>query len=233
MIREMSDGQGVSTGGEPPVQAVGDELDYELDDELSAESPERMKALGDPLRSAICDLVLERALSVTELAGRLDRPRGTVAYHVDVLLDAGLVKVVRTRRVRSMEERLYGRVARTFVVGGTQGDLPFGTEASACVDLGRTDRPKAFSLRRARIPQSRAEEYRQRLLDLAVEFSAEPRGGDTEYAVYVALFPTTNPVHRIHDPSAWDSPADDPVDDPPSIHDPSAGDSTAGEEDPS
>ena len=89
--------------------------DYELDDEVDASRPEQLKALGDPLRMRICDLVLERAMSVTELAERVGRPKGTVAYHVDLLVEAGLLKVVRTRKVRAIDERFYGRVARTIV----------------------------------------------------------------------------------------------------------------------
>ena len=72
-------------------------LDYELADEIRADTPARMKALGDPLRGTILDLVLERAMSVTELAERVRRPKGSVAYHVNVLVDAGLLKVVRTQ----------------------------------------------------------------------------------------------------------------------------------------
>ncbi len=69
-----------------------------------------MKALGDPLRWTILDLVLERAMTVTELAERLRRPKGSVAHHVKVLLDAGLLQIVRTQKVRAIDERYYGRV---------------------------------------------------------------------------------------------------------------------------
>jgi hypothetical protein len=36
---------------------------------------------------------------------------------VSVLVDADLVKVVRTRKVRAIEERFYGRTARIFYMG--------------------------------------------------------------------------------------------------------------------
>ena len=36
--------------------------------------------MGDPLRMLLLDLVLERAMSVTELAARVGRPRGSVAH---------------------------------------------------------------------------------------------------------------------------------------------------------
>jgi hypothetical protein len=40
--------------------------------------------------------MLERAASVPEMATAVQRPRSTVAHHVNVLVDAGLVRVIRT-----------------------------------------------------------------------------------------------------------------------------------------
>ncbi len=169
--------------------------DYELDDELDVGTPERLKALGNPLRSTIVDLVLERAMTVTEIAERVERPRGTVAHHVDVLVDAGLIRVVRTRRIRAVEERFYGRVALTYVIPRRPGELPFLDAVAAEVDIDRLHGPKhdgvgGATYRHARIPADRAQEFDRRLLDLAIEFSDAPRGGDTEYGMYLALFPT-------------------------------------------
>src|ERR1700750_247318 len=87
--------------------------DYELDEMLVVTAPEQVRARGDPLP----ELVLERSATITELAQAVGRPKSTVGYHVNFLVDAGLFKVVRTRRVRAIEERYYGRVARTLYVG--------------------------------------------------------------------------------------------------------------------
>ena len=128
--------------------------DYELADRVRADTPERMKALGDPLRGAILDLVLERAMTVTELAGRLRRPKGSVAYHVKVLLDAGLLQVVRTQKVRAIEERYYGRSARSIVFHDTPGEVPFLDLVLAEIDLEATAPAVGFTYRRARIPHA-------------------------------------------------------------------------------
>jgi len=61
-----------------PLLDTGYDLGYELDETIVADSPARLKACGHPLRSLILDLVLERAMSVTELAERVHKPRGTV-----------------------------------------------------------------------------------------------------------------------------------------------------------
>src|SRR4051794_4993780 len=91
--------------------------DYDLAERIVVTAPAQLRAMSDPLRSTILDLVLERASTVAELAAAVGRPKSTVAHHVKVLLDAGMLRVVRTRRVRAIEERFYGRTARVFYVG--------------------------------------------------------------------------------------------------------------------
>src|SRR5262247_3794318 len=90
--------------------------DYELADRIALTEPSQVKALGHPVRNTILGLLHERAATVTELAAALERPKSTVAHHVKVLAEAGLVRIVRTRRVRAIEERFYGRTARMFYV---------------------------------------------------------------------------------------------------------------------
>jgi len=170
-------------------------LDYALDAEITADTPERMKALADRLRMTVLDLVLERAMTVTELAERLKRPRGTVAYHVDILVAAGLLQIVRTRRVRAVDERYYGRTARTITFHQqAPGEFAFFSDVLAEVDFERLEakQPGAYStLRRARIPASLAEEFAARLDALSHEFISLPRSGDLEFGLLITLYPTT------------------------------------------
>src|ERR671911_1131271 len=91
--------------------------DYELADRIVVTAPEQLRAMADPLRATILDLLLERAATVAELAAAAQRPKSTVAHHVNVLVEAGMLRVVRTRRVRAIDERYYGRTARVFFVG--------------------------------------------------------------------------------------------------------------------
>jgi len=174
------------------------QLDYELSDEISADTPARLKALGDPLRQLILDLVLERSMTVTELAERVQRPRGSVAHHVDLLLEVGLLQVTRTRKVRAMDERFYGRTARTinFPSHAHDGDLPFFADARAVADMEAmaADVPTTFTMRSVRIPDEVAQEFCDRVLALALDLSRTARGGTREYALIAGLFPTTRPV---------------------------------------
>ncbi|HEY0519918.1 MAG TPA: winged helix-turn-helix domain-containing protein [Ilumatobacteraceae bacterium] len=173
------------------------DLGYQLDETIAADSPMRLKAAGHGLRSLILDLVLERAMTVTELAERVRKPRGTVAHHVDVLVDAGLLKVTGTRRVRAIDERFYGRTARTIVFPDStrDGDLPFVADARAEADLSDgCEGAGGFTLRHARIPAELANEFADRVMALATEFTELPRGGTREYAFLAGVFPTKRPV---------------------------------------
>ena len=179
------------------------DLGYDLDETISADTPARLKAVGHRLRALILDLVLERAMTVSELAERVGKPRGTVAHHVDVLVDAGLLKVTATRKVRAIEERFYGRTAHTIIFpdSARDGDLPFVADARAEADMSdeanMTDdgRPVGgFTLRHARIPAELVDEFTERVMALAAEFTRLPRGGPREYAFLAGVFATNRPV---------------------------------------
>ncbi len=179
------------------------DLGYDLDETISADTPARLKAVGHRLRALILDLVLERAMTVSELAERVGKPRGTVAHHVDVLVDAGLLKVTATRKVRAIEERFYGRTAHTikFPPSTRDGDLPFVNDARAEADMSdaatMTEDGKpvgGFTLRHARIPAELVNEFTDRVMALAAEFTRLPRGGTREYAFLAGVFATNRPV---------------------------------------
>jgi DNA-binding transcriptional ArsR family regulator len=187
--------------------------DYELEDQIIVTAPKQLRAMGDALRSTILDLLLERAATVAELATAVGRPKSTVAHHVNVLLDAGMLRVVRTRRVRAVDERYYGRTARTFYVGVV--NLPADDLAAICVNglsvaaaesvpAHEIDQLRSI-LRHARIPRERTAEFWDRVLDLSREFSAMPRAGDKVYGFVAGLYPTDYP--SLPDPADPDAPA--------------------------
>ena len=171
--------------------------DYELQDELELTTAEQVRAISDPLRTTILGLLHERAATVTELATAVKRPKSTVAHHVKVLADAGILKVVRTRRVRAIEERFYGRAARMFYVGlGRRVDgveLPpdfndfevAAEESRTAYDAGQL---RSF-IRHARIPEERAAEFWRGVDRLIHSFDELPRSGDTTYGFTVGLYP--------------------------------------------
>jgi DNA-binding transcriptional ArsR family regulator len=176
--------------------------DYELADEIIISAPEQLRAIADPLRDTILDLLLERAATVTELASAVQRPKSTVAHHVNVLVAAGMLRVVRTRRVRAIDERYYGRTARLFYVGvvNRPGEDPTTVHANALsvaaaesLPAHEADRLRSI-LRHARIPRKDAAEFWERVKVLASEFAQVPRTGDTVYGFAAGLYPTDYPT---------------------------------------
>ncbi|WP_370937565.1 ArsR/SmtB family transcription factor [Amycolatopsis sp. cg13] len=124
--------------------------DYPLADRMALTSPAQVKAIRHSLRTAILQLLHERAATVTELATALDRPKSTVAHHVQVLAGNDLLQVVRTRRVRAVEERFYGRTARLFFVAAGQA-IPDAAAAGDFNDLDVAARESAAAFEKGRL----------------------------------------------------------------------------------
>ncbi|WP_020580144.1 ArsR/SmtB family transcription factor [Actinopolymorpha alba] len=176
---------------DPPVP------DYDLEETVELTTAEQVRAISDPLRTTILGLLHERAATVTELASAVKRPKSTVAHHVNVLAGAGLLRVVRTRRVRAIDERYYGRTARMFFVGlgRSANGVPLppdfndfevaAKESVAAYDAGQL---RSF-IRHARIPEERAAEFWGRVDQVIHEFDQLPRSGDTVYGFTVGLYP--------------------------------------------
>ena len=160
-----------------------------------------MRAISDPLRTTILGLLPERAATVTELADAVGRPKSTVAHHVKVLADAGLLRVVRTRRVRAIDERFYGRTARMFYVSlepdATGEPLPLDFND---FEVAARESAAAFQnrllwgfIRHARLSEERVGEFWERIAALVSEFDELPRSGDTVYGFAVGIYPTDHP----------------------------------------
>lgn len=172
-------------------------LDYPAEDFAFAETPDQLKALGSEIRMSILDLLNERAASVTELAAALDKPKGTVGYHIKVLEEAGFVRVVRTRKVRAMTEKFYGRVARTVVfpaIPDTKNKMFMLQEALAEAAIDESAALTGTTLRHVRMSKAQAAEFWELVMDLAVEFAKAPRGGDRVYGFLGAIYPTNLPT---------------------------------------
>jgi DNA-binding transcriptional ArsR family regulator len=183
--------------------------DYDLVDKVVVTQPAELRALADPLRTVLLDLLLERAATVKELASAVGRPKSTVAHHVNVLVNAGMLRVVRTRRVRAIEERFYGRTARLFFVGEVPLEAvtpPPWTNYladAAAESMPAYHADRMFAIRRhARISRSRAAEFWSRVEDVVREFSELPREGDSVYGFVTGLYPTEHPTLPDSEPPA-------------------------------
>lgn len=178
--------------------SVNEIPDYELDDLLVVTAPDQLRALADQLRGQLLELLLERAATITEMAAAVDRPKSSVAYHVNLLHDVGLLQVVRTRRVRAVEERYYGRVARTYYVGALTNDenkrlvAPINGLAQAAVEAGPAHVADELrcTLVHARIPVESVRDFWAEVQELTRRFSQIPRSGNQVYGFAAGLYPT-------------------------------------------
>ena len=176
--------------------------DYELDDRVALTRPAQVRAIGHPLRTTILQLLHERAATVTELAAAVERPKSTVAHHVDVLVRNGLLRVVRTRKVRAIEERFYGRTARLFHVAAEPS--PAGEvmprdfndfEVAARESATAFNQGKLWGfIRHARISEDQASQFWDRMAELIEEFDRMPRAGETMYGFAIGIYPTEHPT---------------------------------------
>jgi DNA-binding transcriptional ArsR family regulator len=155
--------------------------DYELEDVLVVDEPTKLRALADSTRGRIIALLNQRAASTTELATALMMPKGTVGHHLKVLEHAGLIRVVRTRQVRALTEKYYGRVARLFQLKsvGTEPDLGGGALAAMLLRHAAdealatgADEAGEVSVRRVRLTEKDVRRFKRRLLRLFGDFEA-------------------------------------------------------------
>ena len=175
--------------------------DYELADRIALTEPSQVKALSHPLRTAILGLLHERAATVNELAVALGRPKSTVAHHVNVLTTADCC--------RSCGRAGYGRSRSASTAG------PPGCSTSGSTRPGGDEMPRDFNdfevaaqesaaayrdgklwgfIRHARITETQASEFWDRMAGLVEEFDRLPRSGDTMYGFAIGVYPTDHPT---------------------------------------
>jgi DNA-binding transcriptional ArsR family regulator len=159
-----------------------DGYDYEAEDTLLVTEPPQLRAIADPFRTQLIQLLRDRARSTQSLSTELGIPKGTVGHHLKVLESAGLIRVVRTRKVRAMTEKFYGRTARLFLY---QTEDPADGRAISAITLRqaaseveRAAHSTGFGLVRARLDKKDVARFERRAKKLMDDFrSADKAGG--------------------------------------------------------
>lgn len=191
------------TSNDPLRDASGThELDYEIEDVVVVSTNAQLKAVADDTRMNILNLLMERAATVSQLAVVLEKPKGTVGYHTTVLEDAGMIRVVRTNKVRAMTEKYYGRTGRTILFENSpKPDDPmwFINDALSGMRKVEGEPLPMFTSRVARIPMDRAVEFSERVLEVAEEFISLPRSGETVFGFLAGVYPTDHPAFDDED----------------------------------
>jgi hypothetical protein len=109
---------------------------------------------------------------------------------------------VRTRRVRAIQERYYGRVARTLYIGALNRpeDKQVVAAINGLAEAAAESAPAhaADELRctlvHARIPIEEVRNFWAQVQELARRFAQIPRAGDQVYGFAAGLYPTDAPT---------------------------------------
>lgn len=169
--------------------------DYEAADTLVVSRPDQLRALGDEVRGRIVSLLRERAASASELAALLEMPKGTVGHHLKVLERAGLVHVVRTRRVRAVTEKYYGRLARLYLLKSTDerdDELLYGVGATAlriaAGELAAAPEVAMHAIVRVRLGKPDVKRFNRRLDKLVQDVQAAQTADGETWGVATAFY---------------------------------------------
>lgn len=175
--------------------------DYELAEVTEVSGTDQFRAFGDDTRRKVLGLLSEKAATTSQLAEAIGVPKGSVGHHLKVLEGAGLIRVVRTRQVRALTEKYYGRVARVFKFVDSEGAVtaePFvffrrAMSEYAPPEGGEPPELRA-EIRHARIPPSRAWEFADRVRELADEFGRQEKvPGESVYGFVAGVYLTDWP----------------------------------------
>ena len=160
-------------------------------------------ALADPTRRAILARLADGDATVMELAAPFSVSQPAISKHLKVLESAGLIRVVRTRKVRALTEKYYGRVARLFVLKGYESvpdELKGGVLASTMlrqaadevVASGGENDASAFI--HARLTPEARRRFEQRLNRLVADLQRADESGGVRHGFAYAVFEAPTPL---------------------------------------
>jgi DNA-binding transcriptional ArsR family regulator len=153
---------------------------------ISINSAQQLKALGDPIRLRVLNIIRHQPATAKQLADRLQVSPGAMGHHLRVLLDAGLAQVVARRLQRGIVASYYTRTARIFdydlppeLKGDTPASLDILTQArdELAETLAEQDSEQftcIVGLPHVRLSQERRNAYVERVSALINEFLNEP-----------------------------------------------------------
>ena len=155
--------------------------DYEAEETLLVSDPAKLRAMADPFRVQLVHYSRPGAFETQEIYEQLGIPKGTVGHHLKVLESAGLIRVVRTRKVRALTEKFYGRTARLFLY---QTEDPADGRAISAVTLRQAANEvdlaplvAGFGLVRAQLTEKEIDRFERRVKKLMDDFRGADKPG--------------------------------------------------------
>lgn len=165
----------------------------EISDPLEVRTPAQFKALAHPFRHRLLFALGPGPATISQLATGLGAAKGTVAHHLKVLAEAGMVRVAHTRQVRGGTEQYHERAFRR-LVGETVDAGATGALFGAVAEELAGDPDPLLHLRHLRLTPTQAERLRS-TLDALVGEAEEAGGDEPRYGVLVSLYRRDDPEH--------------------------------------
>lgn len=166
-------------------------------DELVIEDLETLKVLSDPLRMQIIELMGNQPRTVKQIATQLEMTPNKLYYHIKLLDDHGLIRVVETRLVSGIVEKHYQTTAKEIsvadgllsiskpegeqeiqalissILDGTKADFKRSLQARAGEDLEESERYCSNVTReKAKLTPEQAKAICEKLVELVKEFES-------------------------------------------------------------
>lgn len=194
------------------------EEQYEPAGEMVLNNLDTLKALADPFRIQIIELFLNGPRTVKQLAAELNTTPTKLYYHINLMEEHGILKVVSTRVVSGIIEKQYHLVAYSFrpdpalfspsgemfeegvpllvstLLEHTRRDIMRGIKVGL-IDPTKGDddhRTTIIANNLLLLSEDQAHSFIRRLADLMKEFgsleSSEP--GTRVYGMMLAVYPT-------------------------------------------
>src|SRR3954454_15689939 len=144
----------------------------DLPETFHVTTDEQLRAVSNLTRHRIMAMLRFEPATITQIAERVGLAKGSSSYHVRLLERAGLVKVVRTRKVRGVTERYYAMAARTIVLPdpGEGGPDVLMRHAVADLEAAPADGERHVRMAHLRLTEEQFAELGARLQALADEY---------------------------------------------------------------
>lgn len=181
---------------------------------------ETLRAIADPLRVQIMELLEDKTLTVKQVAEKLGLAPSKLYYHFGALEKLGMIEVAETRMVANMLEKTYRSAAHILdvdpalfqfskdsdnesinillssTIDATREDLLRSMQARQFqLEQGADEQPRRIIINRvvSSVSEKRIGEFQERLVKLIQEFEAEDKtskSADQPYALTVAFYPS-------------------------------------------
>jgi DNA-binding transcriptional ArsR family regulator len=157
------------------------------DDAIRISTAEQHKAMGHPVRQRLLFSLGQQPATISQLAVALGVAKGSVGHHLKTLCDAGLVRVVETRRVRGGTEHYYQRTARRFDIDDPTGGTTAAVFAGIADELAVAEDDPLVILRHLRLTAEQAQRLSAALRQLA-EQATDDGPQQPRYGLLVSMY---------------------------------------------